>query len=93
MVRIELFTDMDADNVLDAGEGMQDVLVVVSDYANSFSYRGYSRNGVVFAPITVPAERLEIAVPYLGETQQISSTDSDSVQFAVTAPLLPIQFP
>lgn len=92
-LRVELFTDLDNDNVLDAGEGMQQMLVEVSDFDNLFQHNGYATNGVLLVPITVDAINFQVAVPYLGETQSVTLGEQSTVQFSVAAPLLPIEFP
>jgi hypothetical protein len=103
-LRVEVFTDADADGILDIGEGVHNVMVDVNslDRASAHVQSGYTENGILVLEIICPPETelataLEISVPYLQQTQLLDGIETIDettvIRFILDAPLLPVQMP
>ncbi|MCB0032895.1 MAG: hypothetical protein KDE51_02655, partial [Anaerolineales bacterium] len=97
-----VFTDADNDQILDSGEGIEEMHVVANSLAGDYTTAGVTTNGILTLEILCPPGKpplddLEISVPYLGQTQLLTNLTTAEgttvVQFALPAPLLPIALP
>lgn len=94
--RIEAFVDRNADGMLGAGEGMEDVVVIIAPPDRRWTLMQETSAGEIVVSVEMlpsSAETLLISIPYLHESYSIDLNETSFLTIAIPPAILPVMLP
>ncbi|MEM9773384.1 MAG: hypothetical protein AAF902_02305 [Chloroflexota bacterium] len=94
-IAIAVFNDRNADGLMDLGEAVNDVLVVVTPLGGNWGVQSTTQNGlIILSEDTTSVSHLIVSVPYLYYSQVIEMRNVNGViNIPIDPPVLPVVLP
>lgn len=93
VLRIEVFVDWNEDEMLTAGEGVDDVLVLLTSLEQTLTHYTQQGQVVVSAELFGEVPQVVVSIPYLHYSQIVTIGQSQQLTLPLTAPSLPVMLP
>lgn len=91
--RIQVFVDWNEDEMLTAGEGVDDVLVLLTSLGQTLTHYTQQGQVVVSAEVFQGVPQVVVSIPYLHYSQMVNIRQTQQLMLPLTAPILPVMLP